>query len=86
MQDDLSEFQRELSELDDQKEPPVRCVTPLCVTLDRRKAVECAAPDDFEFEVLKIIELIQHQGRLHGVVVEIQFEMEVPHLLLLCNG
>lgn len=86
MQDDLSGFQGKLSKLDNQKGPPVGCATPPCITLDRRKAVECVDPEDFEFEMLKIIESFQHKGRLHGVVVEIKFEMEASSLLLLGNS
>lgn len=86
MQDDLSGFQGKLSELVNQKDPPVGCATPPCITLDRRKAVECGDPEDFEFEMLKIIELFQQKGRLQGVVVETKFEMEAPNLLLLGNS
>lgn len=86
MQDDLSGFQRKLSQLDNQEEPPVRFAMPLCVTLDRGKTVEGAASEDFEFDMLKISELIQQEDRLHGVIVEIHFEMETPHLVLLCNS
>lgn len=86
MQDDLRGFQRKLTDLDNQKTPPVGCATPPFITLDRRKAVECGDPEDFEFEILKIIELFQQKGRLHGIVVEIKFEMEAPNLLLLGNS
>lgn len=86
MQDDLSGFQGKLSELNNQKDPPIGCATPPCITLDRRKAVGCVDPENFEFEMLKIIEFFQQKGRLHRVVVEIKFEMEAPSLLLLGNS
>lgn len=86
MQDDLNGFQGKLSELNNQEDPPVGCAAPPCITLERRKAVECVEPEDFEFEMLKIIESFQQKGRLHGVVVEIKFEMEALSLLLLGNS
>lgn len=80
------DFQGKLSELENQKDPPVRCTTPLCVTLDQRKDVKCADPGNFEIKMPMIIESIQRQGRLHGVDFEIKFEMEAPNSLLLCNS